>query len=109
MTTVLQSITKGEERGFKSVQKLRDVIYGRTLTVTHLFFSGKFGRVLKCRHREENVDVYYAAKFVLCSKREDRRNVEREVEIMNKLNDPKLLYLYDAYDNGRNELCLVTE
>ena len=73
------------------------------------FSSGKFGRVLKCRHREENVDVYYAAKFVLCSKREDRRNVEREVEIMNKLNDPKLLYLYDAYDNGRNELCLVTE
>ncbi len=38
--------------------------------VSNLFLSGKFGRVLKCRHREENADVYYAAKFVLCSKRE---------------------------------------
>ena len=58
---------------------------------------------------DDGDDVYYAAKFVVCYKREDRRNVEREVEIMNKLNDPKLLFLFDAFDNGRNELCLVTE
>jgi hypothetical protein len=65
---------------------------------------------MKCRNRDDDDnDVYYAAKFVLCYKREDRRNVEREVEIMNKLKDPKLLYLFDAFDNGRNELCLVTE
>ena len=72
---------------------------------------------MKCRRRygdndeyvDDGDDVYYAAKFVVCYKREDRRNVEREVEIMNKLSDPKLLYLFDAFDNGRNELCLVTE
>jgi hypothetical protein len=38
-----------------------------------------------------------------------RRNVEREVEIMNSLKSGLLLQLYDAYDNGRNEMCLVTE
>jgi hypothetical protein len=38
-----------------------------------------------------------------------RRNVEREVEIMNSLKSGMLLQLYDAYDNGRNEMCLVTE
>ena len=38
-----------------------------------------------------------------------RRNVEREVEIMNCLKSPRILQLYEAYDNGRNEMCLVTE
>jgi hypothetical protein len=38
-----------------------------------------------------------------------RRNVEREVDIMNSLRSGMLLQLYDAYDNGRNEMCLVTE
>ena len=42
-------------------------------------------------------------------KRDDRENVEREVEIMNLLDHPKLLFLYDAYDNTVNEMCLVTE
>jgi hypothetical protein len=48
---------------------------------------------MKCRRRygdsdddpDDADDVYYAAKFVTCYKREDRRNVEREVEIMNKV------------------------
>ena len=38
-----------------------------------------------------------------------RRNVEREVEIMNVLKSQKLLQLYEAYDNGRSEMCLITE
>ena len=38
-----------------------------------------------------------------------RRNVEREIEIMNQLKSGKLLQLFDAYDNGRNEMCLITE
>ena len=62
---------------------------------------------MRCRHVK--TDEIYAAKFVLCSTREDRRNVEREVEIMNLLKSPKLLQLYDAYENGRGEMCLITE
>ena len=38
-----------------------------------------------------------------------RRNVEREVDIMNCLKSPRILQLYEAYDNGRNEMCLMTE
>ena len=94
---------------FNFVAKQTVSTHVKTRTGFVIFFRGKFGRVMKCRHREEDEDVYYAAKFVLCLKREDRRNVEREVEIMNKLSNTKLLYLYDAYDNGRNELCLITE
>lgn len=51
----------------------------------------------------------FAAKFVQCTSRDERRNVEREVDIMNVLKSPKLLQLFDAYENGRNEMCLVTE
>ena len=32
-----------------------------------------------------------------------------QVEIMNQLNSPKLLQLFDAFENGRSEMCLVTE
>ena len=72
-----------------------------------LTFRGKFGRVLKCR--DWGTGDEFAAKFVLCTKREDRRNVEREIEIMNALKNPKLLRLFDAYDNGRNEMTLIME
>ena len=70
-------------------------------------FRGKFGRVVRCKHRDSG--QYFAAKFVLYTRKEDRENVEREVQIMNSLAHPKLLFLYDAYDNCRNEMCLVTE
>ena len=75
--------------------------------MTFYFFRGKFGRVLKCRDWDSG-DVF-AAKFVLCTKREDRRNVEREIEIMNTLKNPKLLRLFEAYDNGMNEMTLIME
>jgi len=68
---------------------------------------GKFGRVMKCRKKDSG--EIFAAKFVTCAGREDRRNIEREVEIMNCLKSHKLLQLYDAYENGRNEFCLITE
>ena len=77
------------------------------LQLSLLSSRGKFGKVLKCVHFTSG-DTF-AAKFVQCTSREDRRNVEREVEIMNALKSPKLLQLFDAYENGRNEMCLVTE
>jgi len=63
--------------------------------------------VLKCVHRTNGQT--FAAKFVQCAAREDRRNVEREVDIMNTLKSTRLLHLYDAFDNGRGEFCLITE
>ena len=72
-----------------------------------LHFRGKFGRVVRCKHRDKG--QFFAAKFVRYTRKEERENVEREVQIMNSLAHPKLLFLYDAYDNGRNEMCLVTE
>ena len=77
------------------------------IVVLYYTFRGKFGRVLKCRDWDSG--EVFAAKFVLCTKREDRRNVEREIEIMNALKNPKLLRLFDAYDNGRNETTLIME
>ena len=62
---------------------------------------------MRCYHRESGDS--FAAKFVRYTRKDDRENVEREVQIMNTLNNPKLLYLFDAYDNARNEMCLVTE
>ena len=79
-----------------------------TSSQQYIFFCrGKFGRVLKCR--DWDTGEVFAAKFVLCTKREDQRNVQREIQIMNALKNPKLLRLFDAYDNGRNELTLITE
>ena len=62
---------------------------------------------MRCNHRENGES--FAAKFVQYTRKEDRENVEREVQIMNTLNHTKLLYLFEAYDNARNEMCLVTE
>lgn len=63
---------------------------------------------MKCRHPSDG--QLYAAKFVKCTSREDRRNVEREVEIMNALKSPKLLQLFEAYENAtRTEFCLIME
>ncbi|XP_017891279.1 death-associated protein kinase 3-like isoform X2 [Ceratina calcarata] len=42
-----------------------------------------------------------AAKVVNTAKKEDRRAVEREVEIMRRLQHPRLIQLYDAIDTGK--------
>ncbi|XP_020292250.1 CBL-interacting serine/threonine-protein kinase 26-like isoform X2 [Pseudomyrmex gracilis] len=43
-----------------------------------------------------------AAKVVNISKKEDRRTVQREVEIMRRLQHPRLIQLYDAIDAGKH-------
>lgn len=42
-----------------------------------------------------------AAKVVNVAKKEDRRAVQREVEIMRRLQHPRLIQLYDAIDAGK--------
>ncbi|GAB0099886.1 death-associated protein kinase related [Sergentomyia squamirostris] len=59
---------------------------------------GKYGTVYLCRERSSNLEL--AAKFVPCPKREDRRNMEREIDIMRTLQHPRLIQIYDAFDDG---------
>lgn len=42
-----------------------------------------------------------AAKVVNVMKKEDRRAVQREVDIMRRLQHPRLIQLYDAIDAGK--------
>eukprot|EP00093_Oithona_nana_P011563 11563.XXX_17929_13097_1 [CDS] Oithona nana genome sequencing. len=110
MIYVDENLPKGDETpqfGHRHVvvQRPRDV--HTEFEMLEEIGRGKFGRVRRCNHRESGES--FAAKFVLYTRKEDRENVEREVQIMNTLNHPKLLYLFDAYDNARNEMCLVTE
>lgn len=60
---------------------------------------GKFGTVYKCK--EKSSGLCLAAKFISCPKKEDKRNVEREIDIMRMLQHPRLIQLYDAYENGK--------
>jgi serine/threonine protein kinase len=71
------------------------------------YYRGKFGTVFKCR--EKKTGLRLAAKFVQAAKKADRINVEREVEIMKSLRNPRLIQLYDAFDDGKKEICLLLE
>ncbi|XP_046394309.1 serine/threonine-protein kinase MARK2-like [Ischnura elegans] len=84
----------------------RDVEIRRGVDVTELYEMqseigrGKFGTVYRCR--EKSTGLQLAAKYVATPRREDRRSVEREVDIMRKLQHPRLIQLYDAFDaNGK--------
>lgn len=68
---------------------------------------GKFGTVYRCTERTSGRRL--AAKFVHMRRREDRIDVEREISIMSALQHKRLLQLYDAYDDGKSEMCLITE
>ena len=51
-----------------------------------------------------------AAKVVTTKRKEERRNVEREIEIMKKLQHPRLIQLFDAIDDTlHSEMCLILE
>ncbi|XP_071445543.1 uncharacterized protein [Hetaerina americana] len=84
----------------------RDVEIRRGIDVTELYDMqteigrGKFGTVYRCS--EKSTGLQLAAKYVATPRREDRRSVEREVDIMKKLQHPRLIQLYDAFDaNGK--------
>ncbi|KAG8186256.1 hypothetical protein JTE90_004232 [Oedothorax gibbosus] len=68
---------------------------------------GKFGIVYRCAELATGRKL--AAKFVVTPRPDDRKDVEREVEIMRMLQQPRLLQLYDAFDDGRKEMCLILE
>ncbi|XP_041969093.1 myosin light chain kinase, smooth muscle-like [Aricia agestis] len=67
---------------------------------------GKFGTVYLCREKSTGLEL--AAKLVSVNRRDERRNVEREVEVMRRLRHPRLIQLYDAYEWGKC-MCVVLE
>lgn len=68
---------------------------------------GRFGTVYRCSEMASGRQL--AAKFITMRRREDREDVEREVTIMSVLQHKRLLQLYDAFDDGSQEMCLITE
>lgn len=77
----------------------------RTFKHVHVT-RGKFGTVYRCQ--EKTTGLQLAAKFIPIPKRDDRRNVEREVEIMNSLQHPLIIQLYDAFEYQKM-MCVVLE
>ncbi|XP_050081446.1 death-associated protein kinase related isoform X1 [Anopheles maculipalpis] len=67
---------------------------------------GKFGVVYKCK--EKSTGVRLAAKFIQIVKKGDRRNIEREVHMMNVLHHSKIAQLYAAYEFDRT-FCVMME
>ncbi|XP_045504574.1 myosin light chain kinase, smooth muscle-like [Colias croceus] len=90
----------------------RDVTIKRNTDVNDFFDMlseigrGKFGTVYLCREKSSGLEL--AAKLVSVNRRDERRNVEREVEVMRRLRHPRLIQLYDAYDWGKY-MCVVLE
>jgi myosin-light-chain kinase len=58
--------------------------------------------------KEKSTGMEFAGKFIAIPKKEERKNVEREVEVMNTLQHPKIIQLYNAYEFGRM-ICVVLE
>ncbi|XP_016968146.1 myosin light chain kinase, smooth muscle [Drosophila biarmipes] len=91
---------------------MRDVTINRNVDAHKLYDvlgevgRGKFGTVYKCRDKANGLQL--AAKFVPIPKREDKRNVEREVEIMNSLQHHLIIQLYAAYEYQKM-MCVVLE
>lgn len=71
-----------------------------------MYCSGKFGEVKRCR--EKSTGRFMAAKFVSVVKEQERKDVLNEIEIMKSLQHPRLIQLYDVFDNSK-QFCLVLE
>ena len=71
--------------------------------------SGKFGEVKECV--ENTTGRRLAAKFICTYSDDDRQGVINEVEMMKRLQHPRLLQIYDAFDGfkKKNEMCLILE
>uniref|UniRef100_A0A646QDX3 Myosin light chain kinase, smooth muscle n=1 Tax=Hemiscolopendra marginata TaxID=943146 RepID=A0A646QDX3_9MYRI len=78
-----------------------------TYKLTEELGRGKFGVVYRCQEIKSGRTL--AAKFINTPTKGDRQDVEREVEIMQLLQHPRLLQLYDAFDDGKKEMVLILE
>ncbi|EDO49548.1 predicted protein, partial [Nematostella vectensis] len=70
--------------------------------------KGRFGVVCKCVNKKTGKQ--FAAKFIKCSKPQDREDVIHEMEIMNTIRHKRLLRLADAFETpSQQEMILVME
>ncbi len=70
------------------------------------FLRGKFGEVKKCK--EKSTGRFMAAKFVSILKEQEKKDVSNEIEIMKSLCHPRIIQLYDVYEN-KKQICLILE
>ncbi|XP_050303008.1 myosin light chain kinase, smooth muscle-like [Anthonomus grandis grandis] len=91
---------------YRDVQIKRNIDPEDEYSLEEEIGRGKFGIVYKCK--EKSSGLCLAAKFISCPKKEDRRNVEREIDIMRTLQHPRLIQMYDAFDNGK-KMCVILE
>lgn len=68
-------------------------------------YSGTFGTVYLCKEKTSGLEL--AAKFVSVEQKEDRINMEREIDIMSGLHHPRIIQLFDAYDDGQTITCIL--
>ncbi|KAK9305378.1 hypothetical protein QLX08_003622 [Tetragonisca angustula] len=84
---------------YRNVTVRRGVEFNDHYDIQSEIGRGKFGTVYRCKEKVSGLML--AAKVVNTAKKEDRRAVEREVEIMRRLQHPRLIQLYDAIDTGK--------
>ncbi|CAK9825146.1 Myosin light chain kinase, smooth muscle [Anthophora retusa] len=84
---------------YRDVTVRRGVEFKDNYDIQSEIGRGKFGTVYRCKEKASGLML--AAKVVTTAKKEDRRAVEREVEIMRRLQHPRLIQLYDAIDAGK--------
>ena len=70
------------------------------------FYRGKFGEVKKCK--EKSTGRLLAAKLVSTLREQEKKDVLNEIEIMQSLQHPRLIQLYDVYEN-KKQICLILE
>lgn len=70
-----------------------------------LIRRGTFGTVYMCKEKASGLEL--AAKFVWVKRKEERANMEREIDIMCGLHHPRIIQLFDAYDDGRTITCIL--
>lgn len=75
-------------------------------TVKEELGKGRFGVVCKCVRKKDGKE--FAAKFIKCSKAQDKDDVLHEVEIMQAVGHKTLLRLVDAFQTA-SEFILVME
>lgn len=57
--------------------------------------------------KEKATNLALAAKFVPVKLKEERQSMEREIEIMSGLHNPRIIQLYDAFDDGHTITCML--
>ena len=85
--------------------RLNNCVHELVASVSLCICRGKFGTVCKCR--EKSTSRVLAAKTINIKRPQDRKEVENEIEIMGNLQHPRLLQLYDAFDDGSTMVLIM--